>query len=342
VRRTIVIALSLAGLCLVVLLGRETPARAAGSTLECGNLPNAVWSLAGSPYLVCSAGATVPATATLTLQPGVTVQFSPTASLAVAGSLQAIGTATQPITFTGVTASAGSWHGLTIDHSLVAPASADLEFTTMDFGGISGTSKAEIYVDRGVLTLTHSLVRSSAGSGLHATTSALVNVSDTGFVNNAQDAVRLIDPRGDLQFSDLTASGNLTDAVHILGLNTAIRGAHRWSYPGLPYVIDVLMGNQYGDVLTIDPGNELRFGLNDGLGIGGELIAAGQANLLPLPRKPRPPGSGAACKSTAMACTPRPRSSWTMRRWNMGAAISEAPILPCTTLYSPCTTASSA
>ena len=107
-RRILVIALSLSALVSVgLILGHDTPAAAAGPTPVCGALANQTWSLAGSPYVVCSAGATIPATAMLTVQPGVTVQFSPTAALQVAGTLNALGSTTQTITFTGVTAAAG-------------------------------------------------------------------------------------------------------------------------------------------------------------------------------------------------------------------------------------------
>src|SRR5438105_4923368 len=101
-RRFIVIALGLSGLVLVALfLGHNMPAAAAGPTPVCGPQTNATWTLAGSPYVVCTGGVSVPATATLTIQPGVTVQFSPTAALQVAGTLSALGTLAQPITLTG-------------------------------------------------------------------------------------------------------------------------------------------------------------------------------------------------------------------------------------------------
>ena len=254
-RRLIVITLSFAGLVLLGLLARGAPVAAAGPTNVCGPLATTTWTLAGSPYVVCSSGATVPATATLTVQPGVTVQFSPTAALQVAGTLSALGFLTQPITFTGVTASAGSWHGLSVDHTPLPPASANLAYVTVDYGGANASS-AGIAVDRGVLTLTHSLVRHSLGSGLDATTNALITVDSTHFDSNGQDAVRLHDPLHDLPLTNLSASGNLSDVVHIEGLNTSLAGNLHWSNPGLPYVLDVLMHNNNGDQLSIDPGTE--------------------------------------------------------------------------------------
>jgi hypothetical protein len=92
--------------------GYNLPAQAApASTPVCGPLGNSTWSLAGSPYDVCgSTGVTVPAGVTLTIDPGVTVQFAGPAStqMTVQGALVAGGTVTQPITFTSLTHSNGS------------------------------------------------------------------------------------------------------------------------------------------------------------------------------------------------------------------------------------------
>src|SRR5260221_11876758 len=98
-RRLIAFALSLAGLVLFGLMGRDAPATAAGPTPECGVLGSATWTLAGSPYVVCLTGATVPATATLTIQPGVQVFFTTTLGTRLTGSgpLNALGSPHQPI-----------------------------------------------------------------------------------------------------------------------------------------------------------------------------------------------------------------------------------------------------
>ncbi len=81
-----------------------------------------VWTLEGSPYRVLfdSDGIQVADGATLTVEPGVEVQFDPNASLIVLGTLKAIGTEAQPILFTGTAKEEGSWLFLAIESSSLA------------------------------------------------------------------------------------------------------------------------------------------------------------------------------------------------------------------------------
>jgi hypothetical protein len=85
------------------------PARAAtANTPVCGAISaNTTWQVANSPFEVCVSGVTVAQGVTLTIEPGVQVQFDNGVnnSIYVQGALSAIGTPTQPITFTGVVAS---------------------------------------------------------------------------------------------------------------------------------------------------------------------------------------------------------------------------------------------
>src|SRR5689334_8428187 len=94
----------------LLLGGLSQPAQAAPRNIPCisGSLGTSTWTLAGSPYVVCGAGATVAAGATLTIDPGVTVQFDTTAgnrNLVINGALHANGTVTQTITFTSTSVS---------------------------------------------------------------------------------------------------------------------------------------------------------------------------------------------------------------------------------------------
>ena len=264
---------------LLSLVHGSTNAAIAPSTAECGAIAvDTTWTAAASPYDVCASGVVVNAGVTLTVEPGATVQFTAASGnkLYVIGTLKAKGTAALPITFTGNTASTGSWGGISISGSMAAPAVASLDNVVLDFGGTAGTYGAAIYVDQASITIDHSVIENSAGNGIYTTQNTNLSINNTSFTGNGQNALQLNSYSGDLLMTGLSASGNGTNAVRLAG-TTIMPGQRRWMYPGIPYVVDSPVSNVAGDVLTIDPGNTLQFTTNGLLGIGGHLIALGTA-----------------------------------------------------------------
>ncbi len=244
----------------------------------CGLISSSsTWTVGSSPYTICSSGATIGPTATVTIQPGVTIQFSTgvNSMLIIQGALNAIGTITQPITFTGVVTTPGSWAAIYADYITSTPAILNLSYVTIDGGG-NGSSKAQIYADRAAVTLTHSLVRNGSNNGLYFTyREAGLNIQTTSFMSNGSNAIELVTPATDILLSNLSASGNGTNAVYLYAQGWNVTGQRHWTNPGIPYLIDYLPTNQPGDKLTIDPGSELRFTSNSGLVIGGQLKTIG-------------------------------------------------------------------
>ncbi len=123
------------------------------------------WTAANSPYQV-SGTVTVNAGVTLTIEPGVTVQFASGTALSVHGALHAIGTATQPILLTGSTPQPGSWQGIWLEGSTSSPASATIEHATIEYGGTSSSSSADLYLDDATATIRHSVFRDSRAYGI--------------------------------------------------------------------------------------------------------------------------------------------------------------------------------
>ncbi|HYN89375.1 MAG TPA: hypothetical protein VER55_12640, partial [Ardenticatenaceae bacterium] len=77
------------------------PPPPSGGTAVSGTITaDTTWSPAGSPYKITGGSLTVADGVTLTIEPGVEVLFEQHRNLFVAGALSAIGTATNPITFT--------------------------------------------------------------------------------------------------------------------------------------------------------------------------------------------------------------------------------------------------
>ncbi len=254
--------------------GRTSPASSVCGTI----ITNTTWSQINSPYDVCAAGITIMPAATLTVQPGVIVQFvnASNNNLNVMGALSAIGTLTQPITFTGVVATPGSWGGLTANNTALAPARVNLSYVTLDYGGvITGSNGAQLYADQAVVTITHSLIRNGNSHGVYiAYNNPQVTIHDTRFVGNTRNALQLNQPKRDILMSGLSASGNGVDGVFIAG-TTQMNGRRQWAFTGIPYVVDAPVLMVAGDALTIAPGNELQFGAAGRLNILGEFNAIG-------------------------------------------------------------------
>lgn len=262
-----------------ILLGvRSMPARAENpSACVFGTISaNTTWTIADSPVEVCVSGVTVAQGASLTVDPGVTVKFdnSNSSSIYVQGVLSAIGTPAQPITFTGVVATPGSWRGLSVDGSVGTPALLTLDHAVLQYGGIDGTYGAQVYADRAHISVGHSLFTNGGGDGVYGTVNTSFAISDTAFINNGRDAVFLTSVATDLLMTGLSASGNGTNAV-VLGGTVYMHGQKRWLDPGLPFIVDAPVSNLPGETLTIDPGVDLQFTSNGVLGIGGQLTAIG-------------------------------------------------------------------
>jgi len=131
-----------------------------------GDLTGArVWKNLGIPYIMLG-DQNIPGGATLTVEPGVEVRFGNFAGLWVRGTLKAMGTAAQPITFTTVltTPLPGAWRGLTVDAS---SASAQLDYVTIEYGGDGRPGNVYVYYG-GQASISHSKLTYSSSAGLYA------------------------------------------------------------------------------------------------------------------------------------------------------------------------------
>jgi uncharacterized repeat protein (TIGR01451 family) len=115
---------------------------------------------AGLPYQV-TGNVELPAGTFLAISPGTTVEMRGNVGFSVYGSFYAIGTATSPITITGVTQSPGSWRNIAIN----ASGEGYLNYCDVGFGGASGTEN--IYV-QGWLSLENCRIHHSQNEGVYA------------------------------------------------------------------------------------------------------------------------------------------------------------------------------
>jgi len=247
----------------------QTPA----TTIVNANITtDTTWTLAGSPYNVTSS-ITVIAGAILTIEPGVEVRFNQSTHVQVNGRIVAVGTAAQPILFTGTTAQAGWWYGLSFNGTTGNPLTGSvLDFVTVEYGGKGGYANINLFY--ATVDIRHSTIRHSATDGLAATAQGVANISDSTFTGNAGYPIEFGDGSVKPALSNLTVNGNGTDAIALGG--GTISGEYTWRALGVPYVLDsIIVGADA--TLTIEAGVEVRFNQSRELVVHGKLLAVGTA-----------------------------------------------------------------
>jgi hypothetical protein len=241
-------------------------------------ITHTTWVVISSPYVVCnSLTASIAQGVTLTIEPGVEVQFQPNARLNVNGTLIAVGTSNAPITFTGVVTTPGSWQGLGIYGTLSVTNRSVLDHVVIEYAGINVSSGTQLYVENAAVTLAHSLIRHGRQHGVYGGARGLANIADTIFENNTGFAVLFTDGTVNPILRRLSASGNGTNGVGLGGF-ALLKGEYVWEDSGLPYV---MMGSAQvatGASLIVEPGVEVQFRQNQSLQVAGKLAALGRSD----------------------------------------------------------------
>jgi len=240
------------------------------------------WENSGVPYLLSGVvgvhGVNTAAGSTLTVEPGVEIQ-SDGIGFYVEGTLKAIGTASQPITFTATSPISGSWDGLHIRGTEANPNKGSvLEHVTIEYGG--QYKSANLHLRWAEAAISHSTLRHSVSTGpfpVHGIYGiySTAYISDTQFIDNHDYAAYFGHLQGDCILDSLTASDNGYDGIALV--HSKLVGDHTWENSGVPYFLLGQVDVETGGSLTVDPGGEVRATGNP-VDVGGPLKAIGTAS----------------------------------------------------------------
>jgi RHS repeat-associated protein len=153
---------------------------------------NTTWTLAGSPYDLDSSNINVKAGVTLTIEPGVTVDFNAGeyANLNVKGTIKSLGTASSPVVFTSSQAllgggAPGQYKGIDLESG---NASSQFSYTDFYYGAIGSSYRfyyAVLKVEKSSsVEVDHSTFEHNSYSGINVSEGSAATVSYSTFANN--------------------------------------------------------------------------------------------------------------------------------------------------------------
>jgi len=271
-----------------------SPACAFADVNKSGTLSsNETWSPSSGVYVITD-NFTIPTGVTLTIDPGTIIKIMPSGPwsqilFTVSGTLSAIGTPSQNITFTsykddiggdtngnGVsTGTPGDWAAIVVNST----GTANFSYSKISYAGRGfsyGPYYADVYNDGGNLFLTNSIISSSENSGIvhaggvlsvvsttfqdntigiNAFGSSTVSVTGSTFTNNTK--------AGTFAFQDglkLSTSGNTVSGTGMngFGISGTISTSQTWKADTIPYVITDNFTIPQGVTLALDPGTIVK------------------------------------------------------------------------------------
>ncbi len=144
-----------------------------------------VWENVGVPYVVENASG-INSGGSLTIEPGVEVRFAQDAGFNAAGNLFAVGTPTQPITFTGTQAQPGWWQGIDNAHFQQSSMSVvDLGYCDIGYAGDANLERAQVEISSSTVFIQNCRIHDSASAAIHVRGNVQPLIAYNRIENNA-------------------------------------------------------------------------------------------------------------------------------------------------------------
>jgi len=256
----------------------------AGTMVFSGNNPDAIWVTTGTietgqwldhgvPYVLGDGDFTISDSQVLTIDPGNIIKFDGDRQLIVQGSMMAVGTNTNPITFTSNAAvpAPGNWENIyfnAVDYI------SELSYCHVYYGG---SLNGSIYTRNNTywwVRMLFSEIAYSASYGIynHTTSTSEVVVCD---IHDCNDNPIRTGANSAGRISDYCSfTNNTSNAIRVDGQN--ITGNWVWADNDIPFIIwgSVILDN--GHWVELSPGVEIRFNAGTLFQISGQLIANGE------------------------------------------------------------------
>ncbi len=249
------------------------------------------WLAADNPH-ICTGDVTVSSASqpTLTLEPGVIVKFDPGVRMnighgsnaAYASGLIAVGTESDPITFTSNSANpaAGDWNFIYFRTHCI-DANCQLEYVVIEYGGLGMTYG--LLIANTPVTINNVTFQNNEGCGLKLNSftngSQKPEITNCSFTGNTDYPIKIY--ANDLYAlgSGNSFSGNGTDEIYVYG--DIIVDDQDWLNQGIPYYInnDLSLNTNGGVTLNIQFGAVLKFEYQKDFTIGHASNAAYWATL---------------------------------------------------------------
>lgn len=238
-----------------------------GQTNVSGGTVSGTWTLAGSPYLI-QGSIMVSNDSTLTIQPGVTVNFQGTYKLLVLGRLLAIGTTADTIIFTATNTTAG-WRGIRFDNTSATNDTSKIFFCKLQYGMASGASPDNngggLYfnnISKAIIanSMITNCVGNDYGGGIYCSNSSPIIKYNT-ISNNKTLGISTTDHGG-----GIFITGSITPNVNnnIIANNSASNGGGFYIELGNPNIFNNTITNNSGSFaaggIMCSSGNPLIFG----------------------------------------------------------------------------------